>query len=152
MTTERYTLVARWSFGRGGPLRAFGYLQRVTTLMMDRMHYQIELSGSTATLYVAGSLEADHAATLCAACGALPPNVRMLRLDLNAADTGGPAAMDAVRALLRHWRVNRGGEVRLSLRAPHALDCSDGSPDGSADPTGPPGRARLGHPLAAACR
>jgi hypothetical protein len=82
--------------------------------MMDRMHYQLELAGGTATLYVAGRLDSQSISTLLEVCRLLPAHVRTLRLDLNAIGTMSAEATGAVRLLLRHWRESRHGEFRLS--------------------------------------
>jgi hypothetical protein len=82
--------------------------------MMDRMHYRLEVSGTTATLYPAGTLSADDAPVLCDACAALPISVRTLRLDFRPIGSMSADAIAVVRALLRHWRASRRGEFRLS--------------------------------------
>jgi hypothetical protein len=82
--------------------------------MMDRMQYQLELSGVTATLYVAGGLGNQSVSTLIDVCRSLPAHVRTLRLDLSAMGTMSADAIGAVRLLLRHWRDDRRGEFRLS--------------------------------------
>src|SRR3979490_3409502 len=82
--------------------------------MMDRMHYQLELAGTTATLYVAGGLDHQSVPTLLELCRLLPPHVRTLRLDLRAIGTMSAEATGAVRLLLRDWRDSRHGEFRLS--------------------------------------
>jgi hypothetical protein len=82
--------------------------------MMDRMHYQLELAGETATLYLAGTLTYVDGLTLCDVCGALPASVRTLRLDLHAIGAMSAEATGTVRALLRYWREHRRGEFRLS--------------------------------------
>jgi ABC-type transporter Mla MlaB component len=82
--------------------------------MTDRMHYQLELAGETATLYLAGKLSHEDGLTLCDLCGALPPSVRTLRLDLHAIGAMSAEATATVRALLHHWRAQRHGEFRLS--------------------------------------
>lgn len=82
--------------------------------MMDRMHYQLELAGGAATLYVGGGLDHRNVSTLLDVCRSLPAQVRTLRLDLRAIGTMSADATDAVRLLLRHWRDDRQGEFRLS--------------------------------------
>jgi hypothetical protein len=82
--------------------------------MQDRMHHQVEVSGETATLYVAGVFGAHNVSTLLEVCRALPARVRTLRLDLRAVGTMSADATGAVRLLLRHWREDRCGEFRLS--------------------------------------
>jgi hypothetical protein len=81
---------------------------------MDRMHYQLEIAGKAATLYVAGSLDHDSAQALVLACGALPTHVRTLRLDLRALGAMTAEATGAVRLLLRRWCESRHGTFRLS--------------------------------------
>jgi ABC-type transporter Mla MlaB component len=79
------------------------------------MHHQLETSGFTATLYICGALRLDGVEKLCDACDALPLHVRTLRLDLHGVKHLQTEAMDAIRALLRHWRAMRGGNCRLSF-------------------------------------
>ena len=81
---------------------------------MHPMHYQLELSGTTATLYVAGSLDLVSAPALVAVCGSLPAHVRTLRLDLRALGSMSADATGAVRLLLRCWHETRRGEYRLT--------------------------------------
>ena len=78
------------------------------------MHYQLELAGATATLYLAGKLSHEDGQTLCEVCGGLPASVRTLRLDLHAIGAMSADATATVRALLQHWRAQRRGEFRLS--------------------------------------
>jgi uncharacterized protein YfiM (DUF2279 family) len=78
------------------------------------MHYQLEVAGETATLYLAGTLSNEDGRTLCDVCGALPASVRTLRLDLHAIGSMSAEATSIVRGLLRHWRDHRRGEFRLS--------------------------------------
>jgi hypothetical protein len=82
--------------------------------MMDRMYYQLEVAGGTATLYVASGLDDRSVYTLIEVCRLLPAHVRTLRLDLSALGTMTAEATGAVRLLLRHWRDDRHGEFRLS--------------------------------------
>jgi hypothetical protein len=78
------------------------------------MHYQLELSGETATLYIAGVLLHESIQTLLNVCAALPSHVRTLRLDLRALGAMSADATSAVRLILRQWRDSRRGELRLS--------------------------------------
>jgi hypothetical protein len=82
--------------------------------MSDPMHYQLEISGETATMYVGGELGAPCVSTLLDVCRTLPARVRTLRLDLRAVGTMSADATNAVRLLLRDWRERRHGEFRLS--------------------------------------
>jgi ABC-type transporter Mla MlaB component len=82
--------------------------------MMDRLHYRLERSGKTATLYLAGTVSVEDALTLCDACADLPMSVRTLRLDFRAIGSMSAAAIAVVRTLLRHWRAHRGDELQLS--------------------------------------
>jgi ABC-type transporter Mla MlaB component len=82
--------------------------------MMRKMHYQLELAGGSATLYVAGGLDHQSVATLLEVCHRLPAHVRTLRLDLQALGTMTADATSAVRVLVRQWRDDRRGEFRLS--------------------------------------
>jgi hypothetical protein len=82
--------------------------------MSDQMHYQLEISGETATLYVAGELGNRSVSTLLDVCRGLPARIRTLRLDLRAVGAMSADATNAVRLLLRDWREVRHGEFRLS--------------------------------------
>lgn len=81
--------------------------------MPDRMHYQLELAGEAATLYIGGQLADTHVSTLSAVCGELPPHVRTLRLDMRAVGSMTADATRAVRILLQRWRDAHQGQVRL---------------------------------------
>lgn len=82
--------------------------------MTQAMHYQIEQTTESATLYVAGSLARHDAPALLALCNALPMTVSILRLDLCAVGYLSADAIDVIRRLLRHWAARRGGGFRLS--------------------------------------
>lgn len=82
--------------------------------MTHAMHYQLEQTSESATLYLAGGLSRDDAPSLLAICDSLPRTVGILRLDLRAMGYLSADAMDVIRGLLRHWAANRGGEFRLS--------------------------------------
>jgi hypothetical protein len=91
------------------------------------MHYLLEVSGDTATLYLDGKLGSESVSTLLDVCGSLPAQIRTLRLDLRAIGTMSAEAIGAVRLLLRQWRENRPGEFRLSTS--HLLaTCSQTEP------------------------
>jgi hypothetical protein len=82
--------------------------------MTQRMQYQVEMVGETATLYVSGALGLENAGTLTRLCTAMPGRVRTLRVDLQGLGQLSADAMAAVRLLLAHWRLSRHGEFRLS--------------------------------------
>jgi hypothetical protein len=82
--------------------------------MSDQMHYQLEISGDTATMYVGGELGNRSVSTLLDVCRSLPARIRTLRLDLRAVGAMSADATNAVRLLLRDWREIRHGEFRLS--------------------------------------
>ena len=81
--------------------------------MQHHMHYEIELAGTAATLYIAGQLGSDDVARIANACRALPAHFRTLRVDLRALRTLSADALGAVRSLLHDWRDRRAGEYRL---------------------------------------
>ena len=81
--------------------------------MQQHMHYEIELAGTAATLYIAGQLGADDVLRITNACRALPAHFRTLRVDLRALRTLSADALGAVRSLLHDWRDRRAGEYRL---------------------------------------
>lgn len=89
--------------------------------MTDYLHHQIEVSGGTATVYLAGTLDVEHAGLLLDACQQLPPAVRALRLDLHGVTALGDDAMDALRRVLQLWRRTRGGHFTLSLSSEHVV-------------------------------
>lgn len=89
--------------------------------MSNAIQFQLETSGKTATLYISEELPLDHLAELCEACASLPPEVRTLRLDLHGVRRLGEDMMSVLRALMREWRVMRGGECRLSFRTENLL-------------------------------
>ena len=80
--------------------------------MMKRMDYQLELTGETATLYIAGTLGNEHVETLIHACSVV--SGRTLRVDLHGLGTLSAEAIGAVRQLLHFWRDSRRGEFRLT--------------------------------------
>ena len=82
--------------------------------MLDRMHYQLELSGETATLYVARTLRLHVVTSLSELFRSLPAHVRTLRLDLRALGAMTAETTGAIRLLFRNWRDSRHGEYRLS--------------------------------------
>ena len=82
--------------------------------MTNRMHYQMELAGGTATLYVTGSLGHDDADTLTRVCAAAPSEARTLRLDLHGLGQLSAESIAVVRRILEFWRHSRHGEFRLA--------------------------------------
>jgi ABC-type transporter Mla MlaB component len=85
------------------------------------MRHSLETTGSTATLYISGALRLDGVESLCDACDQLPDTVRALRMDLHGVRHLEGEALDALRALLRHWRGMRGGDCRLSFSTKHII-------------------------------
>ena len=82
--------------------------------MSKRPHFQLELSGSTATLYVLGAVDAAAVAHLVDVCRELPTSVRTLRLDMSALGSMSAEALELPRRLLWLWKATRVGEFRLS--------------------------------------
>ena len=82
--------------------------------MTHALHYQLEQTKESATLYLAGGLAHADAPALLALCDALPRTVSVLRLDLRAIGSLSAEAIGVIRRLLRHWGANRRGEFRLS--------------------------------------
>lgn len=80
---------------------------------MQHMHYDIELAGTAATLYIAGRLGSEDVIRITEACRALPAHFRTLRVDLRALGAITADALGAVRTLLHDWRDRRHGEYRL---------------------------------------
>lgn len=81
--------------------------------MHGTMHYQLELAGEAATLYITRTIGDHNVSTLAAECQNLPPHVRTLRVDMRAVGTMTSDALRAVRTLLQSWRERRHGEYRL---------------------------------------
>lgn len=81
--------------------------------MQQHMHYQVELAGTAATLYIAGQLGPDDVVRITRACRALPGHFRTLRVDMRAVGTLSADALGAVRTILHDWRERRQGEYRL---------------------------------------
>jgi|SRR5690348_12594434 len=81
--------------------------------MTRDMHYQLEQTSESATIYIAGGLAQRDASALLALCDSLPTTVRTLRLDLRAVGCLSAEATTVIRRLLRHWGASR-GEFRLS--------------------------------------
>lgn len=89
--------------------------------MIDRLHHELEINGSTATLYLAGRLHTDDLPAVRAICSGLPSFVIILRVDLHAIRAPSPDSVSAVRAILHEWRAERRGEFRLSLCTSHLV-------------------------------
>ena len=83
-------------------------------MMTHAMHYQLEQTNESATLYLSGGLREVDAPALLALCDSLPKSVSILRLDLRAIGYLSAEAIHVIRRLLRHWGANRRGEFRLS--------------------------------------
>lgn len=81
--------------------------------MQRTTHFQLEISGETATLYILSPLDERDVESMLTACRVLPIYVGTLRLDLQALGTATADSLDAVRRILRHWRSTRHGNVRL---------------------------------------
>ena len=81
------------------------------------MHYQLEQTNESATLYLAGGLAQADAPALLALCDSLPKSVTVLRLDLRAIGYLSADAIDVIRRLLRRWDANErsaGGDVPVA--------------------------------------
>lgn len=118
--------------------------------MQQHMHYDIELAGTTATLYIAGRLGTEDVVRITQACRALPAHFRTLRVDLRALGTVTADALGAVRALLHDWRDRRHGEYRL--RSGYlVVTCSEARPPFAQDPSAAvaagSGSARASHSI-----
>lgn len=77
--------------------------------------YQIEIAGRLATMYLRGVIEPDSAATLHAACDALPASVQVLSVCLGEYAQLGSGGLAVLRSLHKHWRGNRKGAFRLAF-------------------------------------
>jgi ABC-type transporter Mla MlaB component len=85
------------------------------------MRHSLETTGSTATLYISGTLRLNGVEILCDACDRLPDSVRTLRMDLHGVRHLEAEALNSLRALLRHWRALRGGACRISFSTQHII-------------------------------
>ncbi|MBW8769562.1 MAG: hypothetical protein JF589_07405 [Gemmatimonadetes bacterium] len=83
--------------------------------MTPRLLHALEVSDSSATLYLSGRLAGYDAFPLRGVCRDIPVHVRTLRLDLHGVTALDDGAMDAVRALVRYWREVRNGSFRLAF-------------------------------------
>ena len=84
--------------------------------MTNRMQYQLEQTGETATLYLSGGLGDRDLSALVGVCDALPSTIRTFRLDLHAIGVLSAESTGVVRQVLQHWRTSRRGEFRLSTK------------------------------------
>lgn len=82
--------------------------------MSKRPDFQLELSGTTATLYVLEAVDPAAVGHLVDICRELPVSVRTLRLDMSALGSMSADALELPRRLLRLWRTSRIGDFRLS--------------------------------------
>lgn len=82
--------------------------------MRNRVPFNLELAGESATLYVHGRLDQQGCATLVDVCASLPLTVRTLRLDLRAVGAMTAEVTSTVRLVLQQWRAERQGEFRLA--------------------------------------
>ena len=79
--------------------------------------FEIEcVDGASATIYLNGGLPAARIAELREACDALPPSVRVLRVQLMAA-TDVDALPLSIGEVLRHWRQTRRKAFHLVMTA-----------------------------------
>ena len=83
--------------------------------MTTRLLHALEVSDSSATLYLSGRLAGHDVFPLRGVCRDIPAHVRTLRLDLHGLTALDEGAMDAIRALVRYWREARDGNFRLAL-------------------------------------
>lgn len=87
--------------------------------MTSRLLHALEVSDSSATLYLSGRLAGFDAFSLRGVCRDIPIRVRTLRLDLHGVTALDEGAMDAIRALVRYWRETRNGDFRLAFACDH---------------------------------
>ncbi len=85
----------------------------------EPFRYQVECSPSAATFYLGGQRCAPkHLVHLSNIARRLPTGIRTLRADLQGLDIIDFDTLMQLRGVLSAWRTERGGEVRLVLRAP----------------------------------
>ena len=83
--------------------------------MTTRLLHALEVSDSSATLYLSGRLAGHDAFSLRGVCRDIPVHVRTLRLDLHGVTALDAGAMDTIRAVVRYWRETRNGSFRLAF-------------------------------------
>ena len=89
--------------------------------MTNRLLHALEVSDSSATLYLSGRLAGSDAFPLRGVCRDIPTHVRTLRLDLHGVTALDEGAMDSIRALVRYWREVRNGNFRLAFACEHDI-------------------------------
>jgi ABC-type transporter Mla MlaB component len=87
----------------------------------NRLLHALEVSDSSATLYLSGRLAGSDAFPLRGVCRDIPVHVRTLRLDLHGVTALDEGAMDTIRALVRYWREVRNGNFRLAFACEHDI-------------------------------
>ena len=87
--------------------------------MTTRLTHALEVSDSSATLYLSGCLAGHDAFPLRGVCRDIPVHVRTLRLDLHGVTALDEGAMDTIRAVVRYWRETRNGHFRLAFASDH---------------------------------
>ena len=83
--------------------------------MTTRLTHALEVSDSSATLYLSGCLAGHDAFPLRGVCRDIPVHVRTLRLDLHGVTALDEGAMDTIRAVVRYWRETRNGHFRRAF-------------------------------------
>ena len=79
------------------------------------LQFELESHGQRATLYVSGSLSLPGLWELMGRVGALPDEIRDLRVDLRSVRMLQEGVMEALASALSVWRVDRGGSTRVEL-------------------------------------
>jgi ABC-type transporter Mla MlaB component len=85
------------------------------------LEHALEVSESTATLYLSGELTAADAFRLRGICSEIPEQVRTLRVDLHGIVRIDVGALATIRGVVRFWKNSRSGTFRLSLATQHLV-------------------------------
>lgn len=86
--------------------------------MSVRLTSHYESAGEAATIYLAGTITTGDELALRNLFFAIPPSVRILRVDLGALVQFDVDTIDTIRTALIQWRELRGGVFHLSAQ-PH---------------------------------
>lgn len=81
------------------------------------LQFSIESTDRLATVYVAGSISLPGIWQILDRCDRLPPEIRSLRVDLQAVGLIQNGVLEALTVGLRQWRDSRDGTTRMDLPA-----------------------------------
>lgn len=81
--------------------------------MAYNSRFHVEVAGKLATMYVVADIGAVP--LLIATCDALPPEVEVLRVDLDGASELGKRELQVIDDVRTHWQATRRGPFRVSF-------------------------------------